>query len=130
MNKEELADFKKVKCRISKATLRKLTGCMGDAVGCIWMEYYLDNWVRSNAYPPQLVSDDIFSLLYRYFPKDKIELITDTIRRDYLSAFPMPYERLEEDSSLEHLYDILSQDPVVRTQFPMLFYNIEEKSDL
>jgi len=65
---EELKKFKKERPIMSKGQLKRITGVKSvDEAGCRWFDRWVDDLVRSNCYPPQLKSEDFYSLLGHYF---------------------------------------------------------------
>ena len=111
--------FKKPKCRISKSTVRKITNQPVSTASCEWMERWLEDFVRSHSYPPQLISDDFYSRLTTYFPVAVATTILEKLKRDYELAFPMMDK--EPEFSIDNLYAILSADNAVVLEFPFLF---------
>jgi len=91
-------DFKKVKCVIPAATVKKVTGITAvDDVQCRWMERWVDQLVRENSYPPQLRGADFYSLLGSYFNGDTALAILERARGDFARAFPLTQKTNEDD---------------------------------
>ena len=119
--KEEdpLKDFKKAKCKISKGHAKKIVMAKDvDSAGCAWIERWIDNLVRGNCFPPQLVSDDFYASLPKFFAPDKVLNILEEVRRDYKRAFPL--SSIEDNDNLDGLFDTLKQDPVVMEEYKNL----------
>lgn len=108
---EELKKFKKPKCLISKSSAKQIVGAKAvDSAGCFWLERWIEQLVRERSYPPQLKSDDFFSLLSRYF-ENKVALeILEKVRKEYRHAFSLT-EPPEDD--LSWLVGVLKADPMV-----------------
>ena len=89
------------KARISKAGAKAILGEKKgvDAVKALWVEEWLDNFVRQNSFPPQLVSDDFIALLGRFFDPEKAHGILDSLRREFAKRYswerPTDYDFLE-----------------------------------
>jgi hypothetical protein len=114
---EELKLFKKSKCVISKASVKKIANVKSaDNMNCQWLENWIDQFIRENCYPPQLKSDDFYSLLSRYFEGNKILKILEKVRYDYRRAFPLTEDIVEDD--LSWLPAILKADPKVLMELP------------
>lgn len=105
--------FAKPKCVISVATSKKvLNATRGDPLMAQWVERWIDDWVRGNSYPPQLRSNDFYSLLEKYFDPSKVLEVLEQIRIAYHRAFPTTDTRPEDDD-LEWLPSLLRGDAVV-----------------
>lgn len=108
---EELKKFKKPKCLISKSSAKQIVGVKNvDSTGCFWLERWIEQLVRERSYPPQLKSDDFFSLLSRYFENKVVLEILDKVRKEYRLAFSLN-EPPEDD--LSWLVGVLKADPMV-----------------
>jgi len=119
--KEEdpLKDFKKEKCKISKGHAKKIVAVKDvDSAGCAWIERWIDNLVRGNCFPPQLVSDDFYASLPKFFAPDKVLSILEEVRKDYRRAFPL--SSIEDDDDLSTLSETLKKDPAVMKEFENL----------
>jgi hypothetical protein len=79
-------------------------------MGCRWFDRWVDQLVRENSYPPQLKSDDFYSLLGCYFEGKTILDILERVRRDYRRAFPLA-EPEEPEDNLSWLPEALKADP-------------------
>jgi len=116
--KERLALFKKEKPVISKAQLKRIVGVKNvDTTGCYWFDCWIDQLVRERSYPPQLKSDDFYSLLGRYFDGRVILDILERAREDYRRAFPL-CEPVEDVGDLSWLVEALKADPAVVAFLP------------
>jgi len=108
--KEQIALFKKVKPLISKGQLKRITGVKNvDVMGCYWFDRWIDQLVRERSYPPQLKSDDFYSLLGRYFTGTVILEILEKARAEYRLAFPL-CEPEEEIGDLSWLVEVIKGD--------------------
>lgn len=88
--KEQERLFKKAKPVLSKGSVKRIVLVKNvDEAGCYWMENWIDQLVRGYSYPPQLKSDDFYSLLGRYFDGATILSVLERARADYRRAFPM-----------------------------------------
>lgn len=88
--KEKKEVWKKQRPVLSKSTVKKICQCdYADNSTCLWLEHWIDNLVRSNNYPPQLKSDDFYSLLGHYFSGDTVMKILTRVREDYLRIYPL-----------------------------------------
>lgn len=115
---DPLKDFKKKRPLLSNASLKRICSVKtSDTASCYWLQQWIDQFVRENSYPPQLVSDDFYSLLSHYFEPKKIVDILERVRRDYRRAFPLS-EPQEEVDTLEWLIDLLRKDPAVIKELP------------
>jgi hypothetical protein len=93
-------EFKKVKCVVPAATVKKVTGVSQvDEVQCRWMERWIDQLVRENSYPPQLRGADFYSLLGTFFSGDEALRILERARGDFARAFPLTQKTKEDDLS-------------------------------
>jgi hypothetical protein len=85
---------KKPKPRISKGTAKKLLEVeVADSITALWVEDYLDNMVRTYCYPPQLVSDEFFGLLAKYFDESKRAEILKAVKDAYNRVKPPEPEK-------------------------------------
>jgi len=110
--KEELKPFKKEKPITSKGQLKRITGVKSvDSEGCRWFDRWVEQLVREHSYPPQLKSDDFYSLLGRYFDGKLIMTILERARTEYRRAFPLcePVDDSEDD--LAWLIETIRLDP-------------------
>jgi hypothetical protein len=115
--KEQIALFKKEKPFISKGQLKRITGVKNvDAMGCYWFDRWVDQLVRERSYPPQLKSDDFYSLLGRYFNGEVILEVLDKARVEYRRAFPLCEP--EESEDLSWLVGVLKADPNALSLLP------------
>lgn len=115
---DPLKDFKKKRPSLSNASVKRVCAVKtSDTASCRWLQNWIDQFVRENSYPPQLVSDDFYSLLSHYFEPKKIVDILERVRRDYRRAFPLS-EPQEEVDTLEWLIDLLRKDPIVVAELP------------
>jgi hypothetical protein len=107
---QELKKFKKPKCLISKSSAKHIV-CVKtiDSAGCFWLERWIEQLVRECSYPPQLKSDDFFSLLNRYFETKVVLDILNKVRKEYRQAFSLT-EPPEDD--LSWLSDVIKGDPM------------------
>lgn len=103
--KQKIETPKKKKCPISHSTAKKIVGSASDLI-CDWLERYIDNLVRSNGFPPQLVSNDFLELLNQYFNQTVTLKIVEELRSNFKRAFPLKSDRLD----LSGLYSILECD--------------------
>ena len=83
-----------------------------------WCELWIENWVRSNSYPPQLLSNDFYSLLPTYFGSEQVIDILNRMRIDYHRAFPTVETRVEFDD-LAWLPPILKADAMAMSMMPI-----------
>jgi hypothetical protein len=123
-DKAELA--KKPKPRISKGTAKKLLEVeVADKITALWVEDYLDNMVRTYCYPPQLVSDDFFGLLSKYFDESKRAEILKAIKDAYHRVNPSEPEKNsvvfkcpepEKGTPVfKYLLEAIESDPMAKT---------------
>jgi hypothetical protein len=116
--KEELKKFKKSKPLISKGALKRITGVKTvDSAGCYWFDEWINQLVRERSYPPQLKSDDFYSLLGKYFDGKTILEILEKARREFRQSHPL-CEPVEETDTLEWLIDVLRADPNALIDLP------------
>lgn len=121
---EELKLFKKPKCVISKSTVRKVTeSTHSNKDECIWLERWIEQLIRERSYPPQLKSDDFYSLLSKYFDTTVILEILQLVRNDYKKAFPLSNLTTdnEDEDDLSWLPAILRADPYAIIDLPPKF---------
>jgi hypothetical protein len=116
---DEIETFKKQKCRISKAAVKKITAQTVSQASCEWLERWLDQFVRENGFPPQLVSDDYYSLLTTYFPIATATQYVERIRTDYERAFPVIHDVPFE---MDSLYDTMNRDNAVKAEYGFIFF--------
>ena len=115
---EELKKFKKPKCLISKSSAKKIVAVKAvDSAGCFWLERWVEQLVRERSYPPQLKSDDFYSLLSRYFENRVVLDILDRVRKDYRQAFSLS-EPVVDDDDLSWLNETLKADPHAISELP------------
>lgn len=116
---EELKKFKKSKPIVSKAAVKRITGVSNvDAAGCFWLDTWIEQLVRERSYPPQLKSDDFYSLLGRYFAPDTILEVLEKARTDYRRAFPLA-DPTPPDDDLRWLPETLRADPNAIKDLPL-----------
>lgn len=119
---EELKKFKKPKPLCSKATVKRTTGASNvDVAGCFWLDKWIEQLVRERSYPPQLKSDDFYSLLGRYFEPRTILEVLEKARSDYRRAFPLS-DPTPEDDDLHWLPDLLLKDPNALKDLPVNYF--------
>jgi hypothetical protein len=119
--KEQRALFKKDKPLMSKGQLKRIVGVKNvDTTGCYWFDRWVEQLVRERSYPPQLKSDDFYSLLGRYFEGRVILEILEKARGDYRRAFPL-CEPVEEVGDLSWLVEAIRRDPNALTLLPLHF---------
>jgi hypothetical protein len=116
--KEQERLFKKAKPVLSKGSVKRIVLVKNvDEAGCYWMENWIDQLVRGYSYPPQLKSDDFYSLLGRYFDSATILSVLERARVDYRRAFPMA-DPQEEADDLSWLVGTLRADPNALIDLP------------
>lgn len=116
--KEQERLFKKAKPVLSKGSVKRIVLVKNvDEAGCYWMENWIDQLVRGYSYPPQLKSDDFYSLLGRYFDGATILSVLERARADYRRAFPMA-DPQEETDDLSWLSATLRADPNALIDLP------------
>lgn len=116
--KEELKKFKKAKPIISKGAVKRITGVKSvDSAGCYWFDSWIDQLVRERSYPPQLKSDDFYSLLGRYFEPRTILEVLEKARIDYRRAFPLADPEPPSDD-LTWIVGTLQADPHAISDLP------------
>jgi hypothetical protein len=99
-------EWKKQRPVISKATVKRICQCeYADNSTCWWLERWIDELVRTNNYPPQLRSDDFYSLLGHYFSGETAMKILMQVREDYIKIYP-----LTTHENMDWLPPILEQD--------------------
>ena len=114
----ELEKFEKPKPRISCGTAKKIIGRAVESYGALWIERWIDNWIRSNSMPPQLLSDDFPHLLPLLLsPTDALKAFEE-VRRAFNHAFPLPLEA--SDTQLDWIVPILRADPIVYNEYPAI----------
>jgi len=108
---------------MSKGQLKKIVSVKNvDTTGCYWFDRWIDQLVRERSYPPQLKSDDFYSLLGRYFEGKVILEILERAREDYRRAFPL-CEPVEEVGDLSWLVSAIKADPNALAFAPLLPHN-------
>jgi hypothetical protein len=116
--KEQERLFKKAKPVISKGSVKRAVLVKNvDEAGCYWMENWIEQLVRERSYPPQLKSDDFYSLLGRYFDGPTTLGVLERVRADYRRAFPMA-DPQEEVDDLSWLRETLRADPRALVDLP------------
>jgi hypothetical protein len=84
---DPIKELKKLqpKPRVSKSAARAILGEKKgvDTLRALWVEQWIDNLVRNNCYPPQLVSDDFIAKLGQLFAPDKATEILAHLRSDF-----------------------------------------------
>jgi len=104
---KEVKEWKTERPVISKATVKRVCQCdYADTSTCWWLERWIDDLVRSYSYPPQLKSDDFYSLLGYYFDGPTTIKILEQVREDYIRIYPL--KPLYED--MDWLPLVLEQD--------------------
>lgn len=119
---DPLKDFKKQRPLLSNASVKRI--CLArhsDKESCYWLERWIQQFVRECSYPPQLISDDFYSLLSRYFEAKKIVEILEKVRIDYKRAFPL--NETEGVDSLDWIVEVLKKDPMVVAELPPDYLN-------
>lgn len=118
MDKEQALLFKKAKPALSKGSVKRIVLVKNvDEAGCYWVENWIDQLVRGSSYPPQLKSDDFYSLLGRYFDGPTVLGVLERVRGDYRRAFPLADPKTEVDD-LSWLRDTLRADPNALIDLP------------
>jgi len=116
--KEQALLFKKAKPVLSKGSVKRIVLVKNvDESGCYWVENWIDQLVRGHSYPPQLKSDDFYSLLGRYFDGPTALSLLERVRADYRRAFPMA-DPQEEVDDLSWLRETLRADPNALVDLP------------
>lgn len=116
---DSLKDFKKKRPLLSNASVKRICSVKtSDTACCQWLQNWIEQLVRERSYPPQLVSDDFYSLLSRYFDSKVIIEILEKVRYDYRRAFPLS-EPIEEVDSLDWLPDLIRSDPNALLLLPL-----------
>jgi len=82
-----------------------------------WVERWIDDWVRGNSYPPQLRSNDFYSLLEKFFDPSMVLKVLERIRIEYHRAFPLVETRLADDD-LAWLPPLMRADAVAVSFLP------------
>jgi len=85
-----------------------------------WVERWIDDWVRGNSYPPQLRSNDFYSLLEKFFDGPKVLEVLEKIRVEYHRAFPTIDTRPADDD-LAWLPPLLKADALAVSFLPPQF---------
>jgi hypothetical protein len=115
--KEQALLFKKSRPVLSKASVKRVVLVKNvDEAGCYWLENWIEQLVRERSYPPQLKSDDFYSLLGRYFDAPTILSVLERARADYRRAFPLAAK--EEVDDLSWLASTLRADPNALIDLP------------
>jgi hypothetical protein len=115
--KEQALLFKKSRPVLSKASVKRVVLVKNvDEAGCYWLEHWIEQLVRERSYPPQLKSDDFYSLLGRYFDGPTILSVLERARADYRRAFPLAAK--EEVDDLSWLASTLRADPNALIDLP------------
>lgn len=120
---DPLKDFKKQRPLLSNASVKRI--CLArhsDKESCYWLERWIQQFVRECSYPPQLISDDFYSLLNRYFEGKRIIEILEKVRYDYRRAFPL--NETEGVDSLDWIVEVLKNDPMVVAELPPDYLNV------
>ena len=116
--KEQERLFKKARPVLSKSSVKRIVLVKNvDEAGCYWMENWIDQLVRGYSYPPQLKSDDFYSLLGHYFDGATILSVLERARADYRRAFPLA-DPQEEVDDLSWLVATLRADPNALIDLP------------
>jgi hypothetical protein len=106
-----------MKSIISKSTVRKAIGISSiDERGCLWLEMWIEQLVRENSYPPQLKSNDFYSLLSFYFDNKTVLNILERLRRDYSRSFNL--QPVKEEDDLSWLSETIKSDCVRLSEIP------------
>jgi len=122
--KEQALLFKKARPVLSKSSVKRIVLVKQvDEAGCYWMENWIEQLVRGHSYPPQLKSDDFYSLLGRYFDSTTILSVLERARADYRRAFPMA-DPEEEVDDLSWLVATLRSDPHAMIDIPTNYLSV------
>lgn len=122
--KEQERLFKKARPILSKGSVKRIVLVKQvDEAGCYWMENWIDQLVRGHSYPPQLKSNDFYSLLGHYFDTTTIISILEKARADYRKAFPLADPK-EEIDDLSWLVITLRSDPNALIDIPPNYLSI------
>lgn len=122
--KEQALLFKKARPVLSKGSVKRIVLVKQvDEAGCYWMENWIEQLVRGYSYPPQLKSDDFYSLLGRYFDATTILSVLERARADYRRAFPMA-DPEEEVDDLSWLVATLRSDPNAMIDIPQNYLSV------
>jgi hypothetical protein len=99
--------FPKVKAKIKPATAKRVVGA-GGVPAAQWLERWIEQFVRENSLPPQLLSDDFPNqLTHLLAPKDALDVLS-RVRADYARAFPLTAKPEKED--LDWLGAVIAMD--------------------
>lgn len=103
---------KKVKHISKSGAKRILSAERVDDFVAQWCEQWIDNFVRTYSYPPQLVSNDFLSLMGTFFPPAKALDTLSAIRADYRKCF----WGVEEERDFQYLVEAIRNDPTESTR--------------
>jgi len=112
--KLETNPFKKKKSPVSVATAKAL--CDPDEkreIGrdvCEWCERWIEQLVRNNSYPIQMISNDFQPLLSKMLEASKAMAILTQLRADYKQAFP----KTDGDDDLAWLPGLVESDALAK----------------
>jgi hypothetical protein len=96
-----LKAWRKKKCVITPGAAKKILGIkFADSFICDWVARWIETLVSSNGYPPQLNSNQFYSLIRTYFSADKAFEILSKARLEYRLYFPTMDEAPEAIASL------------------------------
>jgi hypothetical protein len=88
---EELEKFKPEKLKLSLATTKKVLKSLKVAVGhseCQWLNFYVENEVRSRCLPLSFLSNDFLSSVETIFGAEGAKAFLDTLKAAFLLHSP------------------------------------------
>ncbi len=109
--KAEAALFKKPKPKISRGAAKRILDGPVDPHIQFRLIDAVDNLVRTEGLPPQLVSDDFICLLTQFCGAPRAETLLRQIRTQFGTATAMPTPT-EDDATLGYLLRAVAADPL------------------
>jgi hypothetical protein len=100
VNHDVLEKFKKDKPVLSTKAGKELVEKSCSSQELLWIDAWLDNFVRSRSLPPQCKGKDAFNALTQFLsPSDALSVL-ELLRKDFLASHPQKAEVNEDFSFL------------------------------
>ena len=111
---EPIEKFKSVKCRVSGASAKALLERKEGSLHCSWVERWLENLVREQSLPPQIVGEGLGGLR-RFLAPTQVDEILLRIQRDFAALCPIEVPQTPQSVPV-HSFPLVSPLHTLRTE--------------